>query len=56
MERKIVRVRDNVYELVAKPSMEDFFDAMISGELQLSLAKEDSIYRPGEPLVITLPR
>ncbi len=56
MERKIVHVRDNVYKLEAKPSIDEFFDATIRGELRLSPVKENITVIPGTPTGITLPQ
>lgn len=56
MYRKIEHVSGNLYELKAKPSMEEFFNAAIRGEITLVPADADNIYHPGEPMGITLPR
>lgn len=56
MDRKITHVSGNMYKLVAKPSIEEFFEAAIHGELDLELAKENIIYNPGKPTGITLTR
>lgn len=49
MYREIEHVSGNLYELKAKPSMEEFFDMAIRGEVTLAPDDQDIILHPGKP-------
>lgn len=55
MYRKIEHVSGNLYELKVRPSMDEFFDAAIRGELTLEPVGKDIICDHGEPTGIMLP-